>query len=64
MYVAAGITSLIAFQSIINIGVVTNTIPNTGQPLPFVSYGGTSLVFLMGMMGILLNISMYPRSKE
>ena len=64
MYVAAGITALIAFQSIINISVVTNTMPNTGQPLPFISYGGTSLVFLMGMMGILLNISMYPRSNE
>lgn len=61
MYVATGITSVIGFQSIINIGVVTNTIPNTGQPLPFVSYGGTSLLFLMGMIGILLNISKYPK---
>lgn len=64
MLVAAGITSVVAFQSIINIGVVTNTIPNTGQPLPFISYGGTSLVFLMGMIGILLNISRYPKEKE
>ncbi len=63
MLVAAGITAVVAFQSIINIGVVTNTIPNTGQPLPFISYGGTSLVFLMGMAGILLNISRYPRKK-
>ena len=63
MLVATGITSVIAFQSIINIGVVTNTIPNTGQPLPFVSYGGTSLLFLMGMVGILLNISRYPKEK-
>ncbi|MGN1231571.1 MAG: putative lipid II flippase FtsW, partial [Anaerotignum sp.] len=47
MLVATGITAVIAFQSIINIGVVTNTIPNTGQPLPFISYGGTSLLFLM-----------------
>ena len=64
MLVATGITSVIAFQSIINMGVVTNTIPNTGQPLPFVSYGGTSLLFLMGMVGILLNISRYPKERE
>ena len=64
MYVATGITAVFAFQSIINIGVVTNTIPNTGQPLPFVSYGGTSLLFLMGMVGILLNISRYPKERE
>lgn len=63
-YVATGITATIAFQSIINIGVVTNTIPNTGQPLPFISYGGTSLVFLMGMVGMLLNISTYPKDSE
>ena len=64
MLVATGITAVIGFQSIINIGVVTNTIPNTGQPLPFVSYGGTSLLFLMGMVGILLNISRYPKDRN
>lgn len=64
MFVATGITSVIAFQSIINIGVVTNTIPNTGQPLPFISYGGTSLLFLMAMVGILLNISRYPKEQK
>ncbi|KXL53340.1 lipid II flippase FtsW [Anaerotignum neopropionicum] len=58
---ATGITSVIAFQAIINIGVVTNTIPNTGQPLPFVSYGGTSLLFLTIMIGLLLNISRYQK---
>ncbi len=58
---ATGITSVIAFQAIINIGVVTNTIPNTGQPLPFISYGGTSLLFLSVMVGILLNISKYQK---
>lgn len=63
MLVAAGITAVFAFQSIINIGVVTNTIPNTGQPLPFISYGGTSLVFLMGMAGLLLNISRYTKER-
>ncbi len=64
MLVATGITATVAFQSIINIGVVTNTIPNTGQPLPFISYGGTSLLFLMAMMGILLNISRYPKDRD
>ncbi len=64
MLMATGITAVIAFQSIINIGVVTNTIPNTGQPLPFISYGGTSLLFLMAMVGILLNISRYPKERE
>lgn len=61
--VATGIISVIAFQAIINMGVVTNTIPNTGQPLPFISYGGTSLVFLTIMIGILLNISKTQREK-
>ncbi len=58
---ATGITSVIAFQAIINIGVVTNTIPNTGQPLPFISYGGTSLLFLTIMIGLLMNISRYQK---
>jgi cell division protein FtsW len=57
MLVASGITIMIAVQVIINIAVVTNTIPNTGIPLPFISYGGTSLVFMMASAGILMNIS-------
>ena len=62
--VATGITAQIAFQSIINIAVTTNTIPNTGQPLPFVSYCGTSLAIAMSMVGILLNISKYQKGME
>lgn len=54
---ATGITTLVMVQVIINIGVVTSSIPNTGMPLPFFSYGGTALVILLGMCGILLNIS-------
>lgn len=54
---ATGITSLVMVQVVINIGVVTNTIPNTGMSLPFFSAGGTALVILLGMCGILLNIS-------
>ena len=57
MLVATGITAVIAFQSIINIGVVTNTIPNTGITLPFISYGGTSVVFLLLEMGLVLSVS-------
>ncbi|HOM01199.1 MAG TPA: putative lipid II flippase FtsW [Acetivibrio sp.] len=57
--VAIGITSLIAFQAVINVAVVTSSMPVTGMPLPFFSYGGTSLIFLMAGVGILLNISRY-----
>jgi len=55
--IAMGITSLVALETIINIAVVTSTIPTTGMPLPFFSYGGTSMVFLLTSIGILLNIS-------
>ncbi len=55
--IAIGITSLVAAETIINIAVVTSTIPATGMPLPFFSYGGTSMVFLLSSIGILLNIS-------
>lgn len=54
---ATGIISVIAVQAIINIAVVTGSMPVTGVPLPFISYGGTSLVFNMAAMGVLLNIS-------
>ena len=56
-YAATGIITMIAVQVIINIAVVTNTMPNTGMPMPFISYGGTSLVVTMASMGLLLNIS-------
>ncbi len=52
-----GIMSHIALQVILNIGVATNTIPNTGVTLPFVSYGGTSLVIIMGEIGMALSVS-------
>lgn len=58
-YVCIGITTMIAIQVIINIAVVTNTIPNTGIPLPFVSYGGTSLLIMMACVGVILNFSRY-----
>ena len=56
---ATGITSLIAVQVLLNIAVVTSSMPVTGITLPFFSYGGTSLVILLIGMGILLNISRY-----
>lgn len=55
--VAVGITSWIIFQALINISAISGLIPLTGVTLPFVSYGGTSLVFSMVGVGILLNIS-------
>lgn len=57
--IAAGIMGHMAMQVILNIAVVTNTIPNTGITLPFVSYGGTSVLFLLGEMGIALSVSRY-----
>jgi cell division protein FtsW len=61
---AIGITSVIAVQSLINIAVVTGSMPVTGVPLPFISYGGTSLVINMTAIGILLNISRQIEGKE
>ncbi len=57
--VATGIVAMISFQVIINISVATSSMPVTGIPLPFISFGGSSLLILMGCMGILLNISQY-----
>lgn len=54
---AVGITSLVGIQAIINIAVVTSSMPATGMSLPFFSYGGTALLILLCSMGILLNIS-------
>ncbi len=55
--IAAGIMGHIAIQVILNIAVVTNTIPNTGITLPFISYGGTSVLFLLSEMGLALSVS-------
>lgn len=52
-----GIISLIAVQTVLNIAVVTSSMPATGMPLPFFSYGGTSLVFILAQMGVILSIS-------
>ena len=54
---AAGITSMIALQVLINIAVVTSSMPVTGMPLPFFSYGGTALMIILAAVGILLSVS-------
>jgi cell division protein FtsW len=63
-YLAIGIVSWIAFQSLLNIGGITRSIPLTGIPLPFVSYGGSSLIMIMAGVGVLLNVSRYGRDKS
>jgi len=55
----AGLITLIAVQTVLNLGVVTNLLPSTGISLPFFSYGGTALAVNLGEMGILLSISRY-----
>lgn len=55
--IVVGVMSHIAIQAILNIAVVTNSIPNTGVILPFISYGGTSFAFLMAEVGLVLSVS-------
>ncbi|MBQ0084252.1 MAG: putative lipid II flippase FtsW [Clostridiales bacterium] len=61
---AVGLTFQVGLQALLNILVVTNTVPNTGISLPFFSYGGTSLVILLTEMGIVLNISRQASLKK
>ncbi len=56
-FLAIGVTSLIAIQTLVHIAVVTSSMPPTGIVLPFISAGGTSLLIFMGAVGVLLNIS-------
>lgn len=62
--IAVGVLAHIAIQVVLNIAVVTNTIPNTGITLPFISYGGTSTVFLMAEMGLALSVSKGKKVKR
>ena len=59
--IVSGAMAHLMIQVILNIAVVTNAIPNTGITLPFVSYGGTSIVFLLAEMGLVLNVSTMVR---
>ena len=54
---AVGLTTQVGLQALLNIAVVTNTIPNTGISLPFFSYGGTALMMLLAQMGVILSVS-------
>ena len=59
--IAVGVMGHIAIQVMLNIAVVTNTIPNTGITLPFISYGGTSVLFLLSEMGLALSVSRWQK---
>jgi cell division protein FtsW len=61
MLVAAGVTTWILFQAAVNIGAVIGALPITGVPLPFVSFGGSSLLVLMAAAGLLLNVARHER---
>lgn len=60
---ATGVTAMLLIQVILNVAVVTGLMPTKGQPLPFVSYGGSSLVLSMAAAGLLLNISRHPQGR-
>ena len=62
--IAAGAMAHMMIQVILNIAVVTNTIPNTGITLPFISYGGTSILFLLSEMGLVLSVSRWQTEKK
>lgn len=62
--ICAGIMGHMAIQVILNIAVVTNTIPNTGITLPFISYGGTSVVFLLAEMGLAFSVSSHRKTRN
>jgi cell division protein FtsW len=61
---ATGVTAVIAIQAIINIAVVTGSMPVTGVPLPFISYGGSSLIFNLIAVGVLLNVSKHKPTEN
>ncbi|CAH2716475.1 putative peptidoglycan glycosyltransferase FtsW [Neobacillus rhizosphaerae] len=61
---AIGISSMIGIQSFINLGGVSGVIPLTGVPLPFISYGGSSLLMLAAASGILVNVSMFTKYEK
>ena len=64
LLICTGVFAHIAVQTLINIAVVTNTMPNTGVPLPFMSYGGSSVMFLMIEIGLVLSVSRHIPIRE
>lgn len=61
---AAGITTSIVIEALINIAVVTSSMPVTGITLPFISFGGSSVIFKLSAVGVLLNISKYTKTES
>ena len=59
-----GVFAHIAIQVIINIAVASNSIPNTGMPLPFISYGGSSIIFILMEIGLVMNVARHSDFKE
>ena len=64
MLLAAGITLLIGFQAMMNIGVVTGSLPNKGISLPFLSYGGSNLVVMLASVGVLINVARHAHEPK
>jgi len=64
LYLGLGITFLIGMQAFVNLGVVTGVLPNKGLALPFVSYGGSSLVVTLACVGLLLNVARHAAERE
>ncbi|HEY4028499.1 MAG TPA: putative lipid II flippase FtsW [Candidatus Dormibacteraeota bacterium] len=60
---ATGITTWIGFQALVNMATVTSTLPATGVPLPFISYGGSALAITLAAMGVLLNVAAQARDE-
>jgi cell division protein FtsW len=64
LLLGCGISFLIAFQAIVNIGVVTSALPNKGLPLPFISRGGSNLLIILACIGLLLSIARHARTAD
>ena len=64
MLISVGLASMILFQLLVNVGMVTGVMPVTGVPLPFVTYGGSSLITLLFGLGILQSIRMRSNKPE
>ncbi len=63
MLLASGIVIMVAIQVILNVAVVTSSMPATGINLPFISYGGNALIIFMFLTGVILNISRHEPEK-